>query len=168
MQAKLHAFRQEIEACPVPVQPYSATWNPKPYDRVNRTRGKLDGLNEFGNQVETWLWQAIKDELKLPDTPAEVDPLDAEADLHERFLEIRTRLYIGRDELYAQLSRLRARRGRNTLLLTGESGLGKSAALARFVRDFRKEHPDAFVLAHFVGASPRTTSLPAMLRAAHR
>jgi hypothetical protein len=48
-------------------------------------------------------------------------------------------------------------------LLTGESGLGKSAALARFVRDFRKEQPDRFLLAHFVGASPRTTSLPTML-----
>ena len=56
------------------------------------------------------------------------------------------------------------RRAKLPLLLSGESGLGKSAALARFVRDFRKEHPDVFVLPHFVGASPRTTSLAAMLQ----
>ncbi len=163
LRAKLHALRQEIEGCSVPVQPYSATWNKNPYDRVNRTRGKLDGLDEFGKKVEGWLWQALTDELKLPDTPAEVEPLDAEADLHERFLEIRTRLYVGRDALYAQLSDFARASGETLLLLTGESGLGKSAALARFVRDFRKENPDAFVLAHFVGASPRTTSLPTML-----
>ena len=163
LQAKLHALRQEIKSCPVPVQPYSATWNPKPYDRVNRTRGKLGGLDDFGNQVETWLWQAIKVELKLPDTPATIDPLDAEAELHERFVELRTRLYIGRDALYAQLSEFARASGETPLLLTGESGLGKSAALARFVRDFRRQSPDAFVLAHFVGASPRTTSLPTML-----
>src|SRR5262249_42782985 len=55
-------------------------------------------------------------------------------------------------------------KGETPLLLTGESGLGKSAALARFVRDFRQEHPERFVLAHFVGASPRTTALPTMLK----
>ena len=49
LQVKLRGLREELEACPVPVQPYSATWNPKPYDRVNRTRGKLDGLDDFGN-----------------------------------------------------------------------------------------------------------------------
>ena len=136
---------------------------PAAYDRVNRTRGKLDDLNDFGKEVESWLWTEIKAELKLPDTPAAVAPLDAEADLHERFLEMRTRLYVGRDALYAQLRDFALADGESPLLLTGESGLGKSAALARFVRDFREEHPATFVLAHFVGASPRTTSLPGML-----
>ena len=163
MQAKLRALREELEACPFPVQPYAAEWNPRPYDRVTRTRGKLDGLDDFGNQVEAWLWDAITAELKLPDTPATIDPLDAEADLHERFLELRTRLYVGRDALYGQLRDFALAEGETPLLLTGESGLGKSAALARFVRDFRREHPDRFVLAHFVGASPRTTALPTML-----
>jgi len=166
LQVKLRALREELEACVLPVQPYSAVWNPAAYDRVNRTRGKLDGLDDFGNQVEAWLWDAIAAELKLPETPATVDPLDAEADLHERFLELRTRLYVGRDALYRRLRDFALAAGETPLLLTGESGLGKSAALARFVRDFREEHkdPDRFVLAHFVGASPRTTSLATMLQ----
>ncbi len=164
LQAKLRGLRAELEASPVPVRPYSATWNRTLYDRVNRTRGKLDGLDDFGKAAETWLWDAIKAELELPDTPAALDPLDAEADLHERFRELRTRLYVGRDVLYDRLRDFALAEGEIPLLLTGESGLGKSAALARFVHDFRKEHPDRFVLAHFVGASPRTTSLPTMLR----
>ncbi len=101
--------------------------------------------------------------MRLPNTPATLDPLDAEADLHERFLELRTRLYVGRDALYGRLRDFALAEGETPLLLKGESGLGKSAALARFVRDFRREQPDRFVLAHFVGASPRTTSLPTML-----
>ena len=163
LRAKLRALREEIESCPFPVQPYAASWNPRAYDRVNRSRGKLDDLNAFGKEVESWLWTEIKTELNLPDSPAAVAPLDAESDLHERFLEIRTRLYVGRDALYAQLRDFALADGESPLLLTGESGLGKSAALARFVRDFRDEYPATFVLAHFVGASPRTTSLPGML-----
>src|SRR5205807_8506667 len=135
---------------PYPVRAYSAVWNPRRGDRVNRTEGKLTQLDDFGRQVEEWLWQAIRTQLQLPDTPAAVDPLDAEADLHERFLELRTRIYVGRDDLYRELRSFALADGDTPLLLTGESGLGKSAALARFVRDFHKEHQDVFVLSHFV------------------
>ncbi len=146
------------------MQPYSGCWNPKQYDRVNRIEGKLAGLDGFGEQIEHWLWQAIQQEFQLPESPTEVNPLDAETDLHERFLEIRTRHYVGRDDAYRRLREFAMASGEAPLLLTGESGLGKSAALARFVRDFRKEQPDAFLLAHFVGASPQTTSLAGMLQ----
>jgi len=164
LQQKLAALKQELQAGPYLMQPYTAVWDPKRYDRVNRTEGKLAQLGEFGKQVENWLWEAIRKELQLPETPAAVDPLNAEADLHERFLELRTRIYIGRDDLYGKLRTFALADGEMPLLLTGESGLGKSAALARFVRDFRKEHPNVFLLPHFVGASPRTTSLVGMLQ----
>ncbi len=143
---------------------YTAAWDPTRYDRVTRTRGRLHGLDDFGRQVEDWLWTTIKTHLRLPDAPASVDLLEAEADLHERFLELRTWIYVGRDDLYRRLRDFALAGGEVPLLLTGPSGLGKSAALARFVRDFRRERPDAFVLPHFVGASPRTTSLPGMLQ----
>jgi serine/threonine protein kinase/tetratricopeptide (TPR) repeat protein len=103
--------------------------------------------------------------VRRPSTPpTTIDALDEEADLHERFIALRTRIYVGRDDLYRQLRDFAMDQGDIPLLLSGESGLGKSAALARFVRDFRKEHPEVFVLAHFVGASPRTTSLAGMLQ----
>jgi len=44
---------------------------------------------------------------QLPETPAEIDPLDAERDLHERFLELRTRIYEGRNDLYDRLKEFR-------------------------------------------------------------
>jgi hypothetical protein len=49
-------------------------------------------------------------------------------------------------------------------LVTGPSGSGKSAALARFVRDYQHEPPQTLVIPHFIGASPRSTSLRDMLR----
>ncbi len=162
--ARLRKLKEELQAGPFPVQAYSAEWNPSLFDRSNRTRGKLDGVEYFGFLVEEWLWEAIRLELQLPAAPPEIDPLEAEADLHERFLELRTRIYVGRDELYKQLKAFALEQGEIPLLLTGPSGLGKSAALARFARDLRKEHPDVWVLTHFVGASPRTTSLPTMLQ----
>lgn len=164
LQQRLAALKQELQAGPYAVQLYSATWDPKHYDRVNRSEGKLTQLDVFGKKIEDWLWEAIRWNLQLPDAPAEVDLLDAEADLHERFLELRTRIYVGRDDLYRELRNFALASGETPLLLTGESGLGKSAALARFVRDFRKERSDVFVVAQFVGASPRTTSLAGMLQ----
>jgi telomerase protein component 1 len=67
LQAKLRTLREELETSPFPVQPYSSRWNPRPYDRIDRTRGKLDDLDDFGKEVEAWLWEAIKAELKLRD-----------------------------------------------------------------------------------------------------
>ncbi len=209
LQEKLATLKQELEAGPYPVQPYSAAWDPKRYDRVNRTEGKLAQLDEFGKQVEDWLWEAIRKQLQLAHIPAVLDPLDAEADLHERFLELQTRIYIGREDLHRELREFALADGELPLLLGGESGLGKSAALANFVLEFRKtksqrrsspgsvlgsvskrrfsgvayalqrslgkivgllgfgksvkDDPDIFVLPHFVGASPRTTSLVGML-----
>jgi tetratricopeptide (TPR) repeat protein len=163
-QEKLETMQPPLMSGGFSIQPYSPEWDPKRFNRVNDKNGKLAELDDFGKRVEDWLWTAIKQELQLPDAPPEVDPLEAEADLHERFLEMRTRIYVGRDDLYRQMRDFALTRGEIPLLLTGESGLGKSAALARFVRDFRKEHPDVFLLAHFVGASPRTTSLAGMLQ----
>ena len=58
----------------------------------------------------------------------------------------------------------RSPRGKRRSCSPAKAAWASRPLLARFVRDFRREHPDWFVLAHFVGASPRTTSLPTMLR----
>src|SRR5262249_39386395 len=49
-------------------------------------------------------------------------------------------------------------------LVTGAAGSGKSAAMARFVSDYRRQHPYALVVPHFIGASPQSSSVPALLR----
>ena len=48
--------------------------------------------------------------------------------------------------------------------MTGRSGSGKSAVLARFVRRYAESQPEVLVIPHFVGASPGSTNLRQMLR----
>jgi len=129
----------------------------------------LAGLEEFGRRVSEQLWQAIQAEHKLPDTPpmvslAETDPLAEEAAYHEEFIESRLRVYVGREKLQKDLVEFAEGQATVPCLVTGPSGAGKSAAMARFVRSYTDSHPKAFVIPHFVGASPGSTNLRHMLR----
>jgi tetratricopeptide (TPR) repeat protein len=161
---RLAKLRQELQHGPVPVKTYTAAWNPNRFNRSSRTAGRFVELDGFGRSVEDWLWEAIRTELRLPPEAPSIDALDAEADLHERFLEQRTRMYVGREDVYGQLRGFVLASDDRPLVLTGDSGIGKSAALARLVRSLRDDLPDIFVVPHFVGASPATSSLPRMLQ----
>ena len=126
----------------------------------------LSGLQDFGQRINDWLWQAIKAELKLDDQPvtADTDTLVEEGNFHERFMESRLRVYIGRKELRTQLAEYADGSQTMPCLVTGVSGSGKSAALARFVRVYRRARPETTVIAHFIGASPASTNPRQMLR----
>jgi len=127
----------------------------------------LDGLEDFGRRVSKYLWEAIKREHKLPDTPtslAEADPLAEEAGYHEEFMESRLRVYVGRQELQNELTTFADGDATHPCLVTGRSGSGKSAVLARFARDYARAHPATLLIPHFVGASPDSTSLRLMLQ----
>lgn len=126
----------------------------------------LDGLEEFGTQIQTWLWTAICTKLQLEDTPDEaqdVDPLKQELGFHKRFMESRLRVYVGRQSLLRQLTDFVEGDSEKPALLTGPSGSGKSAALARFVTEYKQQHQETLVVPHFVGASPSSTGLRQML-----
>lgn len=93
----------------------------------------LAGLEEFGNRVSEQLWQAIKAEHKLPDTPpavtlAETDPLAEEAAYHEEFMESRLRFYVDRQEVQDRLMAYAegdaTHRGYEEVLLGRLRGLG--------------------------------------------
>ena len=86
-----------------------------------------------------------------------------EADYHERFMESRLRVYVGREKLLQDLIDFASSDAEVPCLLTGPSGSGKSAALARFTMTYRVQRPDVLVIPHFVGASPGSTGLRQML-----
>ena len=50
------------------------------------------------------------------------------------------------------------------LVVTGESGAGKSALLAHWTDRYKAEHPNVVVIRHFVGATSDSADLTAMLR----
>ena len=129
----------------------------------------LAGLEGFGQRVSEQLWQAIKAKCDLPDTPptvtlTETDPLAEEAAYHEDFMESRLRVYVGRQQVQDQLMAYVESDATHPCLVTGGSGSGKSAALARFTHSYEEAHPEALVIPHFVGAGPGSTNLRQMLR----
>ncbi len=129
----------------------------------------LDGLEEFGKAVYSRLWEAIKAEYDLADEATrpkegERDGLADELDYHERFMESRLRVYVGREEVYKELRAFANGDQTVPCLVTGPPGSGKSAALAKFVTTYAGQHPEMLVIPHFVGASPGSTNLRLLLR----
>ncbi|HCU37660.1 MAG TPA: hypothetical protein DGT21_20165 [Armatimonadetes bacterium] len=127
----------------------------------------LDGLEEFGRQVEDDLWQGIADqypEILQEPAEAELDTPAVERDAHERFAESRLRIYVGRGDIHTRLCEYLDGDAREPLFLSGPSGSGKSAILARLAAEYPGARPEAFVLPHFIGATASSTSVPSMLR----
>ena len=164
---RLADLKQRIRNSGLPcLDGYSARWDSRIYDPVNDTWGRLVDFDEFGNRVEEELWQIIKAEHRLPDSPPadDLDPLALEADYHERFKESRLRIHVGREADNRLLMAYTTGDDTVPCLLGGEMGSGKSTALAKLVETCRRERPRDFVLAHFLGASPEASRLRAMLR----
>jgi tetratricopeptide (TPR) repeat protein len=150
---------------------YPCHWDVARPDPVTKQRGRLVGLEAFGESVREKLNGAIRTDPKLKAhfaalAAAPHDPfgLAEEQDYHERFMESRLRVYVGRELINDALLVFADGNDRVPCLVIGPSGSGKSAALARFVRDYRQKHPQTLVIPHFVGASPRSTNLRDILR----
>ncbi len=94
----------------------------------------------------------------LPDT------IDREAADHDACAQSRTQVYIGRQEYYDRLDAHAAANSTTPLTVLGEPGSGKSALLANWVTRYRQTHGDVFVLQHYIGATPHSADLTAMLR----
>ncbi len=171
---KLAELKEKIRHGGYPLmENYPASWDPEAYDRPSRSKGRLVGLEAFGECVRDQLWEAIKAEHNLPDAPppeTAADPLAEEQDYHERFMESRLRVYVGREPISDALLAFAHGEDPIPCLVTGPSGSGKSAALARFVTDYSSKHQQEIkdgkllVVPHFIGASPRSTNLRDMLR----
>lgn len=128
----------------------------------------LGGLKQFGDSVRDQLWRSICSQYGLEDqqiTKSEsgLDPLKLEADYHRRFMESRLRVYVGREQIERELTRYAEGDETVPCLLSGPSGLGKSAAMAKFTTSFEQRHKDNLVIPHFIGASPSSTGLRQML-----
>ncbi len=122
-------------------------------------------LETFGQMVLDTLWKRIDAEFPEERAPEERDWLQEEAEFHELFMAERTRRFVGRSDLLAQMHAFVEKDSDpRTLVITGQSGCGRSALMARFTEEVSKDHPDWLILPHFVGASPSSTSLRSMLR----
>jgi tetratricopeptide (TPR) repeat protein len=152
---KLAALKDEIRASGRPVlEDYPCRWDDVEERPVD--------LEVFGQRVLEDLWTAICAE--YPEEAPEPDPLAIEREMHEAFAEERSRLHVGRAEEARQLTEYVQGTERRPVVITGESGCGKSAFLASWCRQYTVGHPDDFVLAYFIGASPDSANHFRLLR----
>lgn len=84
--------------------------------------------------------------------------------MQEAFAEEHSRLFIGRTRQTEQLRQDVLSSDRRPVVITGESSCGKSAFLANWYRQYSVAHPEDFVLAYFIGASPNSTNHLRLLR----
>jgi nephrocystin-3 len=124
--------------------------------RWDEQNSKVVDLEIFGQKVLEDLWNAICEE--YPNEAPESDPVVVERQMHEAFVEERSFLHVGRIDQARLLTHYVQGNDPRPIVITGESGCGKSAFLANWYRQYTAEHPDDFVLAYFLGASPDSTN----------
>ena len=98
--------------------------------------------------------------------PKEVvpDPLDQEAMEHAAYAREKLVAYVERREHKETLNAFAAAESAGQgLVVTGESGCGKSVLLAAWAQDWQNNHPDDFVFQHFFGATPQSASVDGFL-----
>ena len=97
-----------------------------------------------------------------------LSPLEKDRLVHDSFAESRGRVYIGGDKYIAFLNQhVSKQRGAGEatppVYIAGDSGGGKSALLANFLRSYREKNPEKLAVIHFIGATATSTSLSKML-----
>ena len=124
-------------------------------------RVMLADLESFGNRVLEDLWSAINQENPVDDdTP---DDLAIERTYQEVFIEGHSQGFVGRRDLLNEMFSYADGAQPAPLVITGAPGCGKSALLANFTIEYSANHPEAFLLSHFIGASPGSTDIRRML-----
>ena len=113
----------------------------------------------LGKLVEEDLKKAI--DIEYP-RDSERSALDREAEGHEVFGNSRTKVYIGKKKYFERLDE-HVIDTHSFLIVKGESGSGKSALLANWVKHFREKHPDDFILVHYIGSTSDSSDYSKLL-----
>ena len=93
------------------------------------------------------------------------DPLDQEAIGHRTYARRKLLAYVDRPSHSQALSAFVAAPSNGQgLVVTGDSGGGKTALLAAFATSFFNLHPSSFLFEHYFGATPDSASVDGFLR----
>ena len=121
---------------------------------------KFRNTEELRSLILENLWAAIEKSFPTSIIP---DPLEQTRLEHTSFLRSRLRVYIGGQKYINKLNNFVKSEG-HPLIITGESGLGKSALLANWISQYQKENPKTYILYHFIGGAPDSTDYIQIIR----
>ncbi|MEB3276068.1 MAG: tetratricopeptide repeat protein, partial [Cyanobacteriota bacterium] len=139
-EAKLAALKERILASDFPV------------------KQGLPDPKAIADQIEADLWALIEEQ--YPDLD-QADALEREARKHASYRQSRLGVYLGQeyvDQLEALVSG-----GEQKILITGESGSGKSALIANWIHQHELEHLGDVVYAHHLGCSNDANAIRPLL-----
>ena len=106
------------------------------------------------------LWTVIDEKFPIEGVPT---TLERERMDHEAFAVARQKVYIGREAYFKRLDEHVASED-PPLVALGESGSGKSALIANWIKKYRKEHPNDFLVTHFIGGTADSADYANILR----
>jgi len=112
----------------------------------------------LAKRIERDLWKLLDAEFPASDVP---DAFERQSMRHESYAAPRRRLYLGGDEYIERLNAL-LKKNANRILITGQSGGGKSALIANALAKHRgsKTH----LLEHYLGSSSDAADTVALVR----
>jgi hypothetical protein len=132
------------------IQDASPEWEPRKYEIPA----------DVGNLVLEDLWQAINAIFPVTTVPDEVERHRIE---HAVFGQSRTKNYVLRDGLFEELDLVFTDQNQPTRVVTGESGVGKSALLAAWINRLDNLKPHRRFV-HYIGATPSSSTAESIIR----
>lgn len=113
----------------------------------------------IAEQIEADLWSLIEEQ--YPEA-VKTDALELEAARHASYRADRTGLYLGGEGYITQLQDWISA-GEQRILITGDSGAGKSALIANWVAAHESSQPDDVIFCHHLGSSNDASALRPLL-----
>jgi len=133
-------------------------------DRIRQSgmhlRENYQSSEELAAYIMEDLWSLIDYDFPAATVPG---PLERERMEHELYASSRRQVYIRRDKDFNRIDAF-VDSDKASLLITGESGSGKSALLANWAAYFREQHPDTLLIQHYCGSSVQSSDHYAILR----
>ena len=122
----------------------------------------LPNPEALADRIGIDLWALIEEQFPELDQP---DALEREERKHASYRRSRTELYEDGGSRGSKVSQLEQwiAAGEQRILITGESGSGKSALIANWMQRHQQSHPDDVVFAHHLGCSNDANALEPML-----
>ncbi len=119
----------------------------------------VTGLDAFQSQVLEDLRGAIEKVFPVEESVVPVTPLELERAFHSHFIDTRSRLFIGRDNIISSINSYVAVNMKQVdpsatvtpLVVVGDAGSGKSSLVASFTARYTVNNPTVFVLPHIIG-----------------
>lgn len=158
-ERKLMMLKQAIEDAGYVPRIYQAHW-----DQEYR---RLVGLGSLGQMVYSDLMESILNECGESADHETYDEFSEADAVLEAFIEEKAESYLvgsRRPILDNLTSFAESSDDQNIFILTGDSGVGKSALLCKFYFEYTERHPDDLVIPQFIGVASGSTHLRQLLR----